>query len=383
MTTGKIESSTGSSSSTTPTLERDEYTSSAVFELERARLFHRGWMVVGHASTVPAGHRRVFDLVGQSVIVTRDREGTVHAFANACRHRGAQLCDPHDPTVDVAACATPSLQCPYHAWTYALDGRLLSTPRVEADEIDRADHGLWSYRAAEHNGVIFVSLATDGDDLETWLAERNPGLAEFADLRVAEMVVTERTVADVAANWKIIIENYQECLHCAVVHPELVEVVPLYRTGHVLDPARDDGAVEIAGNSFSASGHEDLPTIPGLAREHTNLYRGTVVFPNAFLDVTATSVALTTLLPVAADRTLVIGEYLFSPDVDETHRSAIDHVVAFNELVGAQDYVVCEGVQRGVSSAAFTAGVLTRKDALVAEFDEQYRQVVGPSGPAT
>ncbi len=368
---------------TWPTLTRDEYVTADVFERERERIFRRGWMLVGHAATFPVGGRRVVDLAGESVIVTRDRDGDLHAFANVCRHRGAQLCSPHPPHADPETLAAPSLQCPYHAWTYALDGRLLSTPRVDPDEIDRERHGLWTYRADEHNGLVFVSLSPEAGPLTRWIAEHAPGVAEFDDLRLADMVVARRTTAEVAANWKILVENYQECLHCAVVHPELVEVVPLYRTGHVLDPTRDDGAVEVSGNSFSAGGHEDLPLVPGMHDDRAGLYDGAVVFPNGFLDVTGTSVSLLTMFPLAPDRTLTVTEYLFSPDVTDDDAVGIDHVVDFNELVAAQDGVVCEGVQRGVSSTAFDTGVLTSKDALVHDFNEQYRSLIGPPGPVT
>lgn len=372
------------------TLDRAAYVSPAVFERERERLFHRGWMFVGHAGSIPAGSRRVVDVAGESVVVTRDRSGRLHAFANVCRHRGAQLCAPHDPTLDAnpdaVACAAASLRCPYHAWTYSLDGRLRSTPRVDAGEVDRDQHALWAYRADEHNGLVFVDLSdetstTNGSrpSLTAWLGDHAPGLAAFDDLRLADMVAARRTTADVAANWKIIVENYQECLHCAVVHPELVDVVPLYRSGHVVDPDRDDGAVAVDGNSFSLRGHEDLPLVPGLGDDRAGLYRGAVVFPNGFVDVTGTSVSLTALYPLAPDRTLAVSEYLFAPDA--TDQDAIAHVIDFNELVGRQDYVVCEGVQRGVSSTAFTTGVLTSKDSLVREFDQHYRSLIGPTGP--
>jgi Rieske 2Fe-2S family protein len=359
----------------TPTLERAAYTSPARFEQERERIFHRGWMFVCHTSAVPSGGRRVFDVVGESVIVTRDREGHVHAFANACRHRGAQLCEPHDVTMSPEACRAPSIQCPYHAWTYALDGRLLSTPRVDSGEIDRATNPLWSYRADEWNGMVFVSLDSAGASLREWLLAETPYVFEFENLRIADMIVAQRTVADVAANWKIIVENYQECLHCAVVHPELVEIVPLYQSGRVVDPDRADGAVQIVdgGNSFSPTGTEDLPTVPGIRPERVDLYRGTVVFPNLFLDITGTSISLTAMFPVAPDRTIVVGEYLFSPEVVDPNDPAVRDIVAFNELVGAQDYTVCEGVQRGVSSRSFTCGTLTSKDALVTDFNQHYR----------
>lgn len=369
----------------TPTLGRDDYCSPQVFEIERRRIFHRGWMYVGHVATVPAGARRVVDVAGESVIVTRARDGRLHAFANVCRHRGSQLCEaahsaaaPLDEQLE-----TGSIQCPYHAWTYSLDGRLLSTPRVERHEVDREQFGLWEHRIDEWNGLIFVSLNSSAPPLGEWLAVHGDSLDQFVDIPLGELSLVRTTVAEVAANWKIIIENYQECLHCPVVHPELVERIPLYQSGAVIDPDRDDWGVELAGRAvgLSLAPDADLPVIPGVNDDDSRLYRGAAVFPNVLVDVVGNAVVLTTLLPVAPDHTIVVGEYLFAPGVTPDSGHDIDSAIDFNELVGRQDNAVCEAVQRGVASKSFTRGVLTEKDSLVAAFDVHYVRARGVIEP--
>ena len=258
-----------SASSPTPTLTRADYISADVFELERRRIFHGGWFFVGHVASIPAGSSRVLDVAGEQVIVTCTRAGQFHAFANACRHRGAMLVDPTDPTVVAPECGAASIQCPYHAWTYGLDGRLLATPRVNRADVDRDATGLWAYRADVWNGLVFVSLAHDVAPLREWLVESNPALVGFEHLAIADMALVQRTASSAAANWKIVVENYQECLHCPVVHPELVEVIPHYRTGEVVDAARPDGAVEFlnGANSYTqaSTGAAELPLLPGVA----------------------------------------------------------------------------------------------------------------------
>ncbi len=367
----------------TPTLAGADYCSARVFEAERERIFHAGWFFVGHISSIPVGGRRVFEVAGEKAIVTRDEDGALHAFANVCRHRGAMLCDPTDHTELELDCGPPSIRCPYHAWTYGLDGVLLSTPRVGRDEIDRENRGLWRYRVDQWNGLVFVSLADDVGELGAWLREHSPDLFEFDDIPISELTLVQRTMSEVAANWKIIVENYQECLHCPIVHPELVDVIPVYQTGHVLDPERDDGGVELVdhGNSFSATGVAALPVLPGLVDDEEHLYRGAAVFPNLFVDVTGTGLVLTTLFPVAPDRTVVVGEYLFAPDFADSPEHDPSEVIAFNELVGRQDNVVCERVQQGVSSKSFVGGVLTDKDDLVASFNRHYLAVRGVVDP--
>jgi phenylpropionate dioxygenase-like ring-hydroxylating dioxygenase large terminal subunit len=358
---------------TNTTLSRDDYCSPEVFATEQRRIFHAGWFYAFHVDALPAGHRRVIDVAGESVIVSRERDGVLHAHANVCRHRGSKLCEPDD----TAAIERGAIRCPYHSWTYGLDGSLLATPRVE-DELDRSALGLWRHHVATWNGLVFVSLASDPPSLADWLDDHSPALAQFDELRLDRLLIGARTETLVRANWKIIVENYAECLHCAVVHPELVELMPIYRTGHVIDPDRDDDAVALVagGNSFTPDGRSNLSVLPGMAPDLEDMYRGSAVFPNVLLDVTGTSASLTALFPVDASTTRVVAEYLFAPeDVGSEHFDPAP-VVDFNELVGRQDYAVCERVQRGVASGAFSSGFLTEKDKFVAEFVDHYRTTV-------
>ncbi len=357
-----------------PTLTSQDYSSPEVFALERQRIFHAGWMYVCHIDGIQPGTRRAFDVAGESVIVTHDRDGEIQAFANVCRHRGAELC----PVGGEAS--QGNIRCSYHAWTYGLDGTLLATPRVH-DDFARDEYGLWRHHAEVWNGLVFVSVAVDPPPLVEWLTRWTPGFAEFADVPVAEYRLGARTEALVAANWKILVENYNECLHCAVVHPELVDVIPIYRTGHVVDPDRDDEVVDLRQGAVALTldGETNLSPLPGIADEPE--YIGLAFYPNLEFDLTPTNLALTSLFPIAADRTLVVAEYLFAagdvtrPDFDPSPE------VDFNELVGAQDFEVCEMVQRGVSSAAFAGGGLTHKDRYVTEFVERYLDSRGPLRP--
>jgi Rieske 2Fe-2S family protein len=361
----------GTDRALSPTLTSADYCDPAVFELDRARIFRAGWMYVCHVDGVPPGTRRVFDIAGESVIVTRDKAGQVHAFANVCRHRGSELC----PTG--AAATRGNLRCGYHAWTYALDGELVATPRVD-DDFDRSAYGLWPRHADVWNGLVFVSVADQPPSLTSWIEQWTPTALEFADIPVADYRLGARTEAVVHANWKILVENYNECLHCAVVHPELVDVIPLYRSGHVVDPSRSDDIVDLkpGARALTADGSTMLSPLPGISPAAE--YSGLAFFPNLEFDVTPTALALTSLFPVAADRTVVVAEYLFA--ADDVARADFDPSpeIDLNELVGGQDFAVCEMVQRGVSSPAFAGGGLTHKDRYVTEFVERYLDIRGP-----
>ena len=157
-------------------------------------------------------------MAGESVLLTRDLDGHLHAFANVCRHRGSRLCEEHD------ASTQGSLMCPYHAWTYALDGRLVATPHLEEGDVDRSSLPLWAYHVREWNGIAFVSVHPDPAPFDEWLDAHAADMLRLARFPISDMQVVATTRCDIAANWKVIIENYQECYHCPSIHPQLCSV---------------------------------------------------------------------------------------------------------------------------------------------------------------
>lgn len=359
-------------SSQAETLSSHHYCSQEVFDQEREHLFHGGWFMCARGDTIAPGSRRVVDVVGESIILSRTADGILHAHANVCRHRGARLCQPE--TVS----SHRTIVCPYHAWSYALDGALVGTPHLSHDDVDRDALSLWSIALREHEGFVFVSLAKTPPAFDSWMQTHGGEVVPLfrfglGDLRVA---FTSRTT--VAANWKIIVENYQECLHCTRVHPELVELVPAYRGGEVYERTRGDGGVTLSGggNSFSHTGHSKLPLLPKMSEVDAHSYFGCTLFPNVFVDITGTSAIVSTLFPISATQTVVTMEYLFAPEAIAASGFDPQPIIDFSELVGAQDNMVCEGVQQGVSSHAFTHGVLTDKDSLVIGFVEHYNQAM-------
>ena len=183
-----------------------------------------------------AGDYLVRDVVGESVFVVRNRAGELRAFYNVCAHRGTKLLD------DEPACGQlgKALKCPYHAWSYDYDGRLLATPNVHEDEqFERSDYPLHAIAVGEHAGFLFVSLAESPEPLDAWLRNSNETITDFERYRMGELRLGRRITYDVAANWKIVVENYNECLHCPTIHPELVAGHPALPEGRGLG-RRDD-----------------------------------------------------------------------------------------------------------------------------------------------
>ncbi len=359
------------------TLTGNDYTSDDVFALERERIFHNTWYYACRADPIAIGDRVVVDIAGESVLIVRNLDGRLYAHANVCRHRGAQLCAESGPG------AKGSIMCPYHAFTYALDGRLIATPNVDDDDLDKTALSLWSIALEEWQGFVYVHLGNKPPSLVEWFAAHPADSPlHFARHDMANLRVGRRTVREVAANWKIIVENYMECLHCPRVHPELVDVVPVYRAGTVVDATRTDGGVALlpGSNGFSPMGRSHLPLLPTMSPADGEDYFGQAIFPNMFLDVTGTCIMATALHPRRATHTTVVTEYLFAPDTIAAPGFDPAVVVDFNELVGSQDYTVCEMVQRGVSSRRFDHGVLSEKDALITDVNRRYLAVREGSG---
>jgi Rieske 2Fe-2S family protein len=350
------------------TLSGHHYLSDEVWQAERARIFHGGWVLAGAGQRLAPGNRTVVNIAGESVLLTRDLQGHLHAFANVCRHRGSMLCEGHQTS------SQGSLMCPYHAWTYALDGKLIATPHLDDTDVDKSTLPLWQYHLREWEGLIFVSLAADPVPFDQWLQRHAEAMLPLARFGIGGLQVVANTVCDIAANWKIVVENYLECLHCTRVHPELVDLVPLYRSGWVTDHSRDDGGVSLSRGNTMSETPIDLPSLPGVSEIDQNSYFGANYLPNGFIDITGPSVVVSTLYPDGPNRTVMTMDFLFHPDAIATPGFDPQPIVDFNVLVGNQDNVVCEAVHRGVASKSFTHGVLTPKDEHVIDFVRHYRE---------
>ena len=356
------------------TLPAEFYYSDEQYALEQQKIWFEQWVYVGRAETIAEpGQFRTVDITGQSILITRNDEGVLNAFYNVCSHRGSMLC------LESEGKTRAVFQCPYHAWCYDLNGELVVTPRVEDDEIDRGSLGLKPVHIDEWQGFMFVNLSlTEPAPLRESLDREYGSPMRFERHEMQKLITVRTTESVVAANWKIVIENYNECLHCPIVHPELVEVVPMYRTGMGHDDKRVDGGVLITtgGNSYSRESKDRPFVLPGMDEEQAHSIYGCQVFPNMFIDVAGSNVVATRLVPEGPTQTRVLTEYLFIPEDVATDDFDPEPVVEFCELVAHQDYAVSERVQRGITSRGFAHGVYPAKDDYVHQFNEYYRKVL-------
>ena len=381
-------------------LPRASYVEEAEFGREREALLFGAWFCVGRVEAVPEpGQYLTAAVAGESVIVCRTRAGALVAFYNLCRHRGSRLVSP--AACQPAADSGPSgrlagaIRCPYHGWTYGLDGTLRTAPFLADLRPHRSRLSLHRVEVAEWGGFVFVRLGPPpvadplspgqpdsaaepaaGPTLAQWLG---PIPARMARYPLAELCTGHRMLYHVAANWKVILENYNECYHCGPVHPELCDLVPAFRRGGGGDLDWDAGIPQREGTyTFTRSGVSDRAPFPGVAEQDRARHFGELVLPNLMLSMSTDYVAAFTLWPRSAGRTVIACDLLFQPA--ELARPGFDpsDAVEFWDLVNRQDWAICELVQDGMGSRAFTTGYLAPMEEPSADVRRYVTDRLGP-----
>ena len=251
------------------TLPKGYYFSTDIFTEERERIFFGQWFCVGRSSDVAdTGDYLAFELCGESIIVVRNELAQLAAFYNVCRHRGSQLIpmvsEDEKATACLKGCLKGVIRCPYHSWTYGLDGSFKRAPHIDDIEAGDPEFSLHPVSVATWGGFVFVRLSADEDQstLSEQLGEIPNRLSRYP---LDQLEVGAQISYSVAANWKVILENYNECYHCAGVHPELCRVVPVFREGGGADLDWDEGIPHREGAyTFTFDGTTKRAPFPGL-----------------------------------------------------------------------------------------------------------------------
>ena len=339
-----------------PTLAGQYYTDPAVFALEQSRIFEQTWACVVRSADLPApGAFRKVQVGRESVLVVRGRDRQLRAFLNVCRHRGAQIC------TEDAGQVRRALQCPYHAWTYDLSGTLVAAPNLtKMPDVDRDRYGLLPVHLREWLGYVWVCLADEPpsfeDDVMGAVVERLGDVEAIDRYELDALSVGRRITYDVRANWKLIVENFMECYHCATIHPELTEVLPEFTDGYAAQYYVGHGAEfgeEVRG--FTVDGSEGFDRLPGVAEDQDRRYYAITVKPTVFVNLVPDHVIFHRMFPVAADRTVVECDWLYSREVVESGRDVSRSVELFHR-VNEQDFAACERTQPAMSSRAYAKG---------------------------
>jgi carnitine monooxygenase subunit len=336
------------------TLPYSWYSDPDILRREQERIFRSSWQYVGHAGQLPQPGSFFATVVGTTpIVVTRDHDDELRAFFNVCRHRGF--------TVAEGEGCRETLQCPYHAWTYGLDGRLRAAPRSEEEpEFPTEELGLVKVAVGTWGPFVFVNAGPDPEPLADALGSMPAQVLELG-LDVDGLVHRLHWEAEVGANWKIVSENFLECYHCQVAHPSFSEAIDVSAEAYALDtngrlssqfgPIREEGrrtTMKLAGELPRSQFHFLWPNLM------VNIFPGR---PN---------LSIGPAVPRTPDCTYRFLDYFFGPDVEQEW---IDDLIAFDGQVGAEDRKLVEGVQRGVGSGALDGGVLMgRSEQLIGHF---------------
>jgi Rieske 2Fe-2S family protein len=364
------------------TLPQRYFVSPKVFEEEQEKIFARQWVLAGHQTEVAkAGDYFVRDIAGESIIVVRDKGQEIRGFYNVCRHRGTRLCEDERGH-------SPAIQCPYHAWTYGLDGRLIGAPHMdEVRGFDRNQYSLHPVNAGVWEGFIFVNLADDPMPLEQWFA---PLKRKFSQWNLPRLRSAKRVEYDVKANWKLMFENYSECYHCPGVHPMLSKVSPY-------DSAENDltegpflgGFMRInKGKSLTMSGEacaipiagreQELATASPSDGEQEEEEEGKdrvfyySIFPNMLLSMHPEYVMVHQLWPQSPERTFIVCDWFFHPEAADRDDFNPADAIEFWDVTNQQDWHVCELSQQGIASRAYEPGPYSSRESIPAAWDGEY-----------
>ena len=351
------------------TLPQRYFVSPEIFTEEHEKIFSRQWLLAGHQSQIAKpGNYILQNVNGESLIIVRDKNGQIHGFFNVCRHRGSRLIENDDGN-----CAT--IQCPYHAWTYGLDGRLIGAPHMdEVPGFEKADYPLHPVNLEIWEGFIFLNLKDHPEPLKKWFA---PLSGKFSHWNMSILQPAKRIEYDVCANWKLMFENYSECYHCPGVHPQLQKVSPY-------DSAENDlregpflgGFMKInPGKSLTMSGNACAAFVGKIENLQQVFYYS--IFPNMLLSLHPEYVMVHQLWPQSPERTLIVCDWLFHPDAFKRKEFNPDDAIEFWDMTNKQDWHVCELSQQGISSRAYESGPYSARESIPAAWDEYYLRQMG------
>jgi phenylpropionate dioxygenase-like ring-hydroxylating dioxygenase large terminal subunit len=404
------------------------FISPEVFAEEQKKIFSAQWVLVGHQSGIAQpGDYFISEVADESLVVVRDKHEAIHGFYNVCRHRGSRLIESRNGQLSAA------IQCPYHAWTYGLDGRLIGAPHMgDVSDFNKADYSLHPVNVAIWEGFIFVNLAEAGPltsscisaisrsarplprgdtghvavpdssilshshfcaltgasrpslpagekrerrnegefvSLEKWFA---PLKGKFSHWNMSILQPAKRIEYDVRANWKLMLQNYSECYHCPGVHPQLQKVSPY-------DSAENDlregpflgGFMKInPGKSLTMSGNACAAFVGDIENLQQVFYYS--IFPNMLLSLHPEYVMVHQLWPQSPDRTLIVCDWLFHPDAFGRKDFKPEDAIEFWDVTNRQDWHVCELSQQGISSRAYEPGPYSARESIPAAWDEYY-----------
>lgn len=347
------------------TLPQRYYTDPEWFQREMAAIHSDMWLCAGRTQQIPkTGDYFLRRFANANIIIVRDEQGGIRAFHNVCRHRGTLLCS--EDSGSFAA----RIQCPYHAWTYRLDGALVSAPHMDkVSGFTEAAYPLNSVAVEVWDGHVFINLSARPIPFSEHLAGLN---RKFAAWRMEELQMVERRAYHLRANWKLIIQNYSECLHCPIVHP-LLNKQSHYMSGdnEPPQPTYLGGRMELREGvrSLTRDGTTNRCSLPGLGQDDQRHVYYYCLLPNFFLNLHPDYMLTFTMWPRAVDQTEIVCEWHFHPDEIAKAGFNPQDAIEFWDITNRQDWELCERAQQGISSQGYRPGPYSNREELLLALD--------------
>lgn len=364
----------------TRTLPGKYYHSNEIFQEEVEKIFYKFWLYACREEEIQSvGDYKLIQVADESLILVRDKSDKIKALFNVCSHRGTQLC-----TEPKGNFKTKSIQCPYHAWTYALDGKLLAAPFMQEGHGFRKDECAL-HQASVHvwEGFVFINL---GKNPVVFEVQMSALVGKFTDWKMEELKIAHHIRYELNCNWKLILQNYQECYHCPGVHPLLSELTPVQSAQH----DASEGAV-IGGfmdlnkkrGSMTMNGEAAAPPICHVAGDDLQRIYYYSIFPNMLLTPHPDFVLFHHITPLSPEKIINDCYWLFRPEIvnDPKAQAGIKSAVAFWDLTNKQDWQVCEQMQTGTKSKRFTRGYYSGREDILHQLDQEVLKALGHKDP--
>ena len=355
------------------TLPGRVYWDEAILEREYAEIFSTLWVGAGHVAQLanPGDFRRV-DFGRESIVLIADSQREIRAFHNTCRHRGTRL------VRDECGSGLNRILCPYHAWAYAADGRLVSAPRMEERPgFDKGQFPLAEVRVDTFSGLLMMNLNEDAEALPNALAD----FPDIGDWGLGGLVPHGVKRYDIAANWKLIVENYSECYHCPLVHPQLHSISDHLAEGYASVEGRwfNGGPMGLreGAATMTMDGQTARAPLPGLNDEQVRLIHYYHIYPNTLVGLHPDYVLVHYVWPRGVDRSEVVTEWYFHPEQVAAPDFDPADAIEFWDVTNQQDWDLCENAQLGLRSSGHQPGPYQPAEECVQMFDRWYARFMG------
>lgn len=354
-----------------------DYYCPQIYESELNSIWYKSWIYAGRAQEIDkAGDFKSLRIGTQNILLVRDAQLNVNGFFNTCRHRGSILCREASGNL-----GSKHISCPYHRWTYAMDGSLVRTPHLNpTEDFDMADYSLYPVEVKEWRGCLFINLNMEGSD--TFESTMDPTSDTLDNWPLEDLQLAHSYTNRMACNWKIFWENFVECYHCPGLHPGLCDLVPLYRRSFISpndeagweehennpDPKYRGGLKE-GGKSWTSDGELQGIQFPDLDKsEIDSAYTYVQNLPSVFLVAHPDYVRIVSILPDGPEHTTIKAEWLLSEESLQQKQFDLSKIVDFGMQVLTEDAGICEINQRGIHSLAHQQGVLMPQEYEIAKF---------------